>query len=426
VVDGTSADKVTLAAGDGVWSAAGVANNGTNNYIVYQNVTTHSQVLIKSDIGVTNNDVGAFTGGVVISNGVTLTLGNAYTYNGKTYYSIQGSTGGDNFTTQYVSHITLDKAFNNGADTTDTTVTAGVDDARTFLFEGRTYVLPTLAELQALPSAIPSGWFNGYLWTSTLSSADAHTSIFLTNKTTNNYVDGTATGGVIQVLPVVLDLNRDGILSYGQVAMDVNGDGLLDTTKWAGAQDGVLVWDKYMDGLVHDNSQYAFAQYATASAANGKTATDLSGLADAFDTNHDGVFNAADAKFAEFKVWQDANQNGISDAGEVRGLLDWGITSINLSSDNIVRTPTAGVTEAGRTTATATDGTQVLVSDAAFEFHTVAPVVATTLTLKDLLQTEGAAAPVASNSAVYSAGSSPLVDQLLIDQQALLTSTHAL
>jgi hypothetical protein len=171
---------------------------------------------------------------------------------------------------------------------------------------------------------------------------------------------------------------------------------------------------------VHDNSQYAFAQYATTYAngldANGKAATDLSGLAEAFDTNLDGVFNAADAKFAEFKVWQDANQNGVSDAGEVRGLLDWGITSINLSSDNIVRTPVAGVTEAGRTTATATDGSSVLVSDAAFEYHVAAPAVSTMLTLKDLLQTDNATGPVVGNSAVYWASSSYLVDQLVIAQ----------
>jgi hypothetical protein len=181
---------------------------------------------------------------------------------------------------------------------------------------------------------------------------------------------------VLQVLPVVIDLNRDGILSYGQVTMDVNGDGQLDITKWAGAQDGVLVWDKYADGLVHDNSQYAFAQYATTYAngldANGKAPTDLSGLAEAFDSNHDGMFDAQDAKFAEFKVWQDADQDGVSDSGEVRSLVDWGIASINLVSDGVARTPAAGVIEAGRTTATATDGGSVLVSDAGFEYQSLA------------------------------------------------------
>jgi hypothetical protein len=175
---------------------------------------------------------------------------------------------------------------------------------------------------------------------------------------------------------VVIDLNRDGMLSYGQVAMDVNGDGHLDRTAWAGAQDGVLVWDKLADGLVHNNSQYAFAQYATTyrfdALGNARAATDLEGLADTFDTNHDGLFNAADAKFAEFKVWQDANQNGVSDAGEVHSLADLGLASIHLISDGVVRTPFAGVTEAGQTTATATDGSSVLVSDAGFAYSALA------------------------------------------------------
>jgi uncharacterized protein YcbX len=123
----------------------------------------------------------------------------------------------------------------------------------------------------------------------------------------------------------------------------------------------VLVRDKYHDGQVHDHTQFAFAQYDTPSAAQGKTATDLSGLAQAFDSNHDGVFDAQDAQFADFKVWQDANQNGVSDAGEVKTLAELGLASFSLSSDGVARTPVAGVHEAGHTTATATDGTQVLI-----------------------------------------------------------------
>jgi hypothetical protein len=175
----------------------------------------------------------------------------------------------------------------------------------------------------------------------------------------------------VAAAPVVIDVNRDGALTYGNVAMDISGDGHLDQTAWAGSADGVLVWDKFADGQVHNNSQYAFAQYKTTANADGSAVTDLQGLAAAFDTNHDGVFDAKDAKFAEFKVWQDANQNGVSEAGEVRSLADVGISSIDLTSDGIKRNPAAGVTEAGRTTAVATDGSEVLVADAAFEYRSL-------------------------------------------------------
>ncbi|PUE44389.1 hypothetical protein B9Z47_18210 [Limnohabitans sp. 2KL-1] len=167
------------------------------------------------------------------------------------------------------------------------------------------------------------------------------------------------------VAPVVLDLNRDGQLDYSQTLMDVNNDGQLDQTAWAGRQDGVLVWDKYADGWVHDNSQYAFSQYG------GVSSTDLQGLAAAFDSNRDGVLNAQDAKFGEFKVWQDGNGNGVSEVGEVRSLTDVGIEAIELSSDSVVRAPAVGVQEAGRSTAQLSGGGEMLVADAAFAYQSV-------------------------------------------------------
>ena len=201
-------------------------------------------------------------------------------------------------------------------------------------------------------------------WTNAGTVSNGSTYVVWQNTSTNSQV--LVKSGVTvnsNVAPVVMDLNGDGQLSYSYSVMDVNGDGLLDATAWAAPQDGVLVWDKYHDGQVHDNSQYAFTQYGGD--------TDLKGLAAAFDTNHDGELNAQDAKFVEFKVWQDLNQDGVSDAGEVRSLSDWGVTSIHLVSDGVQRTPAAGVTEAGRTTASTTTGTAMLVADAAFDFSSV-------------------------------------------------------
>jgi hypothetical protein len=118
--------------------------------------------------------------------------------------------------------------------------------------------------------------------------------------------------------------------------------------------------------MVHSPSQYVFATQTGQ--------TDLQGLAAQFDSNQDKVFDAQDALFGEFAVWQDGNQNGVSDAGEVRSLGELGINAIALQSDGVLRQPASGVTEAGRTTATTIDGSQLLVADASFDFTSLTSV----------------------------------------------------
>jgi hypothetical protein len=162
------------------------------------------------------------------------------------------------------------------------------------------------------------------------------------------------------VTPVTLDLNGDGQIGYNQIKMDLNRDGILDTTAWVAAQDGLLVHDIYGDGSVRENSQFAFARHGGE--------TDLQGLAAQFDSNNDGVLDAKDSQFGEFAVWQDTDQDGVADAGEVKTLADLGITAFQLTSDGVQRTPETGVTEAGRTTAQLANGSTLVVADAAFDY----------------------------------------------------------
>jgi hypothetical protein len=56
----------------------------------------------------------------------------------------------------------------------------------------------------------------------------------------------------------------------------------------------------------------------------------------------------------------------------VKTLAELGLSSFQLISDGVARTPEVGVHEAGRTSATATDGSQVLVADVGFDFSTLA------------------------------------------------------
>ena len=46
--------------------------------------------------------------------------------------------------------------------------------------------------------------------------------------------------------------------------------------------------------------------------------------------NRDGVVNAADGRFGELSVWIDADQDRVTDAGELRSLADAGVKAISL------------------------------------------------------------------------------------------------
>ncbi|HEX8841714.1 MAG TPA: DUF5801 repeats-in-toxin domain-containing protein, partial [Sphingomicrobium sp.] len=173
----------------------------------------------------------------------------------------------------------------------------------------------------------------------------------------------TSTGTINMTLvptaaPVVLDLNGDGVhfLSTDAGVHYDYGSGSV-ATAWASPQDGILAYDANHDGTVSNASEFVFG-------SNG--VSDLQALA-AYDTNHDGQLSSADAQFTGFVVWQDANSNGVADAGEVKSLMALGITSISLSSDGISYTAANGdVSVAGTGSYTRADGSTGLLADAAF------------------------------------------------------------
>ncbi len=163
------------------------------------------------------------------------------------------------------------------------------------------------------------------------------------------------------VPPVVLDLDGDGAEFLGLdagVGFDYNGDGSAESTAWAGADDGLLAIDRNGDGAVNDGSEIVFG---------GNGLTDLQGLAASYDSNADGELSAADAAFAQFGVWQDANSDGVTQDGEFTSLSDMGITSIDLVSDGIAYSAADGDVEvAGEATYTTANGTTGTVADASF------------------------------------------------------------
>jgi hypothetical protein len=161
--------------------------------------------------------------------------------------------------------------------------------------------------------------------------------------------------------PIALDFDGDGVefvSTAAGVTFDYAGNGSAENTAWVGPDDGLLVLDRNGDGVVNNGSEIVFARDGL---------TDLQGLAADFDSNKDGVFDANDAEFAKFGVWQDANSNGVTDAGEYRSLSDAGIVSVNLVSDGIAYSAANGsVSVAGQSVYTKADGSTGIVADAAF------------------------------------------------------------
>jgi Ca2+-binding RTX toxin-like protein len=136
--------------------------------------------------------------------------------------------------------------------------------------------------------------------------------------------------------PVIIDLDGDGVelisLVTSTIRYDMDGDGLKDRTGWVGPDDGFLVLDRNYNGIIDSANEFSFKADLEGAVS------DLEGLR-AFDSNGDGLFGSGDRRFAEFRIWQDQNQDGISQAGELTTLADRGIKSIRLQLDETGSVP---------------------------------------------------------------------------------------
>ncbi|WP_405118281.1 calcium-binding protein [Pseudomonas leptonychotis] len=133
--------------------------------------------------------------------------------------------------------------------------------------------------------------------------------------------------------PIVLDLDGDGVetLELGSSYFDLDGDGLSERSGWVSPDDGLLVSDLNGDGLVSSGAEL-FGNHTLLK--NGQKATNgFQALAE-YDDNGDGKIDALDASYASLQVWRDLNGNGVSDQGELTGLADAGVVSINTSYAN--------------------------------------------------------------------------------------------
>ncbi|MBW1615104.1 MAG: hypothetical protein JRJ49_00955, partial [Deltaproteobacteria bacterium] len=84
--------------------------------------------------------------------------------------------------------------------------------------------------------------------------------------------------------------------------------------------------------------------------------------------NNDNIFDKNDSMWEVLRVWQDANSNGVTDAGELKTLDNLGIESINLSVEIPDREKIEGNLVLSRSTMTMTNGATMEV--AAVDFTT--------------------------------------------------------
>ncbi|MGI2034674.1 DUF5801 repeats-in-toxin domain-containing protein [Rhizobium panacihumi] len=139
--------------------------------------------------------------------------------------------------------------------------------------------------------------------------------------------------------PIVLDLDHNGFafssIDNG-VSFDINADGHQDKVAWT-STDGILAYDLDGNGKI-DNGSELF----TPSFNGGHYASGLAALA-TLDSNGDGKIDAHDEAFSKLSIWIDANNDGVSDAGELSSLFDHAVSSISLEA-----TVTNGLFEDGQ------------------------------------------------------------------------------
>lgn len=144
--------------------------------------------------------------------------------------------------------------------------------------------------------------------------------------------------------PLVLDLDGDGVeltpRDRAKARFDIDGDLYSETTGFVGGDDGLLVRDINGNGKI-DSGDEMFGKGTTSGFEVLKVLDgNLDGVVDAGDNgladfNGDGVVGADD-DFNDLQIWQDADEDLVTDVGELKSVSEWNITSFAVPTEIVV------------------------------------------------------------------------------------------
>ena len=144
--------------------------------------------------------------------------------------------------------------------------------------------------------------------------------------------------------PLVFDLDKDGqielvSLDNSSVYFDYLQDGYAEKTGWVSADDGMLAIDLDGSGIIDSITELFGSNYPLSFIAEedfGLFNAEETGFARlrAHDENADGFIDAQDAIWQDLLIWQDSNQDGVSDVGELHTLDALGIQNIVVGNGN--------------------------------------------------------------------------------------------
>ena len=165
--------------------------------------------------------------------------------------------------------------------------------------------------------------------------------------------------------PLALDLDGDGIETvaakgFSGSLFDHTNNGIRTATGWISADDGLLVRDLNGNGII-DNGAELFGD--STKLADGTFAKHGYAALAKLDSNGDNIINAADAAFQSLRVWQDLNQDGISQANELRTLKELGIQSLDIAYKDVNKNLGNGNFIAQEGSYTKTNGTTAQMGD---------------------------------------------------------------